>query len=97
MPVVSEEALNQLKYNVHLLMSKYAQQKQESISLKEEVALLKDKLTEMEHENKVISERYNTLKAAKAITGNGEDKDQAKERINQVVREIDKCIALLNR
>jgi chromosome segregation ATPase len=97
MSVVSEEALNQLKYNVNLLMSKYTQQKQESISLKEEVALLKKRLAEIEHENKVISERYDTLKAAKVLTGNGEDKEQAKERINQVVREIDKCIALLNR
>ena len=36
-----------------------------------------------------------TLKVAKAIS-TGEGSAEARNRINQLVREIDKCIALLN-
>jgi len=31
------------------------------------------------------------------LAGNSEDSHQAKLKINRIVREIDKCIALLNR
>ena len=35
-------------------------------------------------------------RVANAISGNNDGNYQAKMRINQLVREIDKCIALLN-
>ena len=34
---------------------------------------------------------------AKALIGSEEDSHEAKQKINRIVREIDKCIALLNR
>lgn len=40
--------------------------------------------------------RYNNLKLAQAFALNEDDKDGAKRKIDRIVREIDKCIALLN-
>ena len=50
-----------------------------------------DKNREMDSEMKEIK----TLKVAAAIS-TGEGSSEAKNRISQLVREIDKCIALLN-
>jgi hypothetical protein len=48
------------------------------------------KLEELEH-------KYNNLKMAKVLAGQVEDGHDARVRVNRIVREIDKCIALLNR
>jgi hypothetical protein len=37
------------------------------------------------------------VKLAKSIEGSGEDTSKLKLKINEVVREVDKCIAMLNK
>ena len=49
----------------------------------------------LQRENKDLNNKLKTTRVASAISeGNGSY--EAKMRINQLVREIDKCIALLN-
>lgn len=55
-------------------------------------------MSDLEQKEKAIlelEEQNQTLKIAKSLTG-AEDKSEAKLKINELVREIDKCIALLN-
>lgn len=66
-------------------------------------AALKDEAVELEgaleRAKKRIAELEEELKLARtvgSIQGNGTDTAEAKDRINSMVREIDKCIALLN-
>ena len=49
----------------------------------------------MKSENMKLHEEIKTLKVVAAIS-TGEGSSEAKNRISQLVREIDKCIALLN-
>ncbi len=49
----------------------------------------KNVLTELEEQNKVV-------KIAKAVTEDDDDRREQKKRLNELVREVDKCIALLN-
>lgn len=49
----------------------------------------KNVLSKLEEENKVV-------KIAKAVTEDDEDRKEQRKRLNELVREIDKCIALLN-
>mgnify|MGYP006939912782 CR=1 FL=1 len=44
----------------------------------------------------ILNEELKTARVANAISGSSDDSYEAKMRINQLVREIDKCIALLN-
>jgi len=44
-----------------------------------------------------LNEKNKMLKIAGALSGDGEEQSEAKQKINELVREIDKCIALLNR
>ena len=71
---------------------------------KRENELLRKKGIEMEerirHDNNRISdleEKYNKLKISKALMASSNDLHDAKLKVNRMVREIDKCIALLNR
>ena len=58
---------------------------------------LEKKLKEKEQEIEFVTNKYNKLKLAKGILATAGDKHDAKIKINRIVREIDKCIALLNR
>ena len=50
----------------------------------------KQKLNELET-------KYERLKLTGALLGEGENATEAKRKINELVREIDRCVALLNR
>ncbi len=71
---------------------------------REEKKALKDNNLELQKKVKMqlakISEleiKYANLKIAKTLLAENEDSHDAKVRVNKIVREIDKCIALLNR
>lgn len=43
-----------------------------------------------------LTDRYNRLKLGQYLSTEEKDIQEAKQRVNKLVREIDKCIALLN-
>lgn len=68
--------------------------KSRNAELEQLVTQQKNALTELEEQNKVV-------KIAKAVTDPGNyrddgDRNEQRKRLNELVREIDKCIALLN-
>jgi len=48
-------------------------------------------------EIEVLESKFQSLRFAKTLTSSPEDVKNVKQKVNQMVREIDKCIALLNR
>ncbi len=44
-----------------------------------------------------LTAELSKLRLSEALSGNGMDKDKARGRINQLMREVDRCIALLNK
>lgn len=54
---------------------------------------LNESLTE---ENEQLKNKYDNLKMAKIISVRQNDFSEAKKRLSNLVREVDKCIALLN-
>ena len=58
--------------------------------LKEENRSLKERLAEMQR-------RINTLELAEGLQGGASDKKIAKAHINRLMREVDKCIALIGK
>lgn len=90
------EILGTLRSKIRKLMSLYTEEKKyKDILLKEKKELIK-KIEEMERYSLDLEEKYDRLKIAKTIANDGEVHD-AKIKVNRIVREIDKCIALLNR
>ena len=58
---------------------------------------LEENIISLKNEKEELSERYNNLKLAKKLDASFQDTHDAKLKVNRIVREIDKCIALLNR
>lgn len=89
--------VRQLTYRIRLLMARYQSLKHENESL---VAEKNEILTIVEKQKKEISrleQQYSTAKLAKSVLVPTEDRETAKAQINRIVREIDECIALLNK
>lgn len=77
--------------NIHLRM------KQEKQLLTEEQSQLNEQIRLLTMRNEELVRKQEELKFAKSLLGADEDPHEAKLKINRIVREIDKCIALLNK
>ena len=89
--------LNDLKANTKQLFIIFNKLEKEKKWLEEEILSLKRKIEELEHENTELGQRQEQLKMANHILSGVDENGIAKQKINKLVREIDKCIALLNR
>ncbi|MEZ4996890.1 MAG: hypothetical protein R2758_05285 [Bacteroidales bacterium] len=65
--------------------------------LENELSEVRRQLAAKNEEVKELQARYERAKFSGAILGGGEDAVTARRRVSELVREIDKCIALLDR
>jgi len=94
---LEDDSITGLQEKIRRVIELYTRSKEELNSLIAENKELKIKLHKAEKEIVDINKKYDTLKIAKSMLISGDDKHDAKIRVNKMVREIDKCIALLNR
>jgi len=71
--------------------------KANNMQLQQQVDNLSGLLRAKDQEMEVLESKYQSLKLAKNLTSSPEDVKNVKFQVNRMVREIDKCIALLNR
>ncbi|MDE5611811.1 MAG: hypothetical protein K2I90_07345 [Odoribacter sp.] len=95
MAAKQDAVINELKSKIDKLINLYISSLERNKSLEGELQGLQSELEQVKGENKTLNEKIKTTKVASAISG-GNGSYEAKVRINQLVREIDKCIALLN-
>ncbi len=74
----------------------YELKKEENRELKLQVEDLKKQLSVNTSENEELKTKYNNTNLAKAFTEASGSNHDAKIKVNRILREIDKCIALLN-
>ena len=89
--------LNELRANVQRMFQEYEKLKAEKKMLEGSVSVLTQEIARLEQEKTDLGQKIEKMKVANRILA-GNDKDgEAKKRINTLIREIDKCIALLNK
>lgn len=91
-----DAVLNELKFKVERLIKLYIASLEKNQAQECRINELLTEIANLKSENKILNEELKTARVANAISGNNNGSYQAKVRINQLVREIDKCIALLN-
>ncbi|MFT4771275.1 MAG: CO/xanthine dehydrogenase FAD-binding subunit [Cryomorphaceae bacterium] len=69
----------------------------DNAQLKEKAIQLELELKEAKTKSQNLEKNYDRVKLAKTLVSSTGDKAEMKFRVNELVREIDKCIALLNR
>ena len=79
------------------LLANYQQLKEELKTSNQKVDVLSKQLDEHNQTIQQLNEKNKVLKLSSSIQGEQGDNKAAKQKINELVREIDKCIALLNK
>lgn len=88
--------LEELKIKVRRLMDATEKARQEQAALNAENNALKSKIELLRQELDDRTRKYENLQVAAAISAGTQHSELARKRINKLVREIDKCVALLN-
>lgn len=88
--------IDEFKVRLRLLINKQNSLKDENKQLLDQLEGLQDELTRIRKENEMLVKQYESLKLAKTFTASDDEKQNAKQTITKIVREIDRCIAQLN-
>ena len=91
-----KKLLNSFETQLRHLIYLHDELKRENAELKKllENEKLKNEKVQAQYDELEVS--YTNLKTATAISLNGSDVKETKLRLSKLVREVDKCIALLN-
>jgi len=90
------EIVDSLENRVSNLLQSYEKLKNIKLKLEEELAISKAEQDQYKVEIDKWREECKTLKLANSILGSNEHKRETKLKINELVREIDKCIIQLS-
>ena len=91
------EELSILNRKLNDLLNRYHDLGKENRELRNENEKLKAHLQEDREKVKELETKYDRVKLSGALLGGGENAIEAKRKINELVREIDRCVALINR
>lgn len=92
-----DELISTIKGKIYEIVSVYEKVKTENEVLARENKSLNEIIRSKQKEISNFEKKLDTLKIAKTVVMSTEDKHEAKLKVNRIVREIDKCIALLNK
>jgi len=91
------EELIVLNRKLDELLVRYNKQKTETEEYRKSNEALERMLQERDERIKELETRYERVKLTGALLGEGENASEAKKKITELVREIDRCVALINR
>ena len=91
-----KQRLGEIRTKVENLLSENARLRGESQAHAQRVAELEEMLERQKNTVSEITEQNKMIKLAKNLSLSGGDNFDVKIKINEVVREIDRCIDLLN-
>ena len=92
------DAIEEIKKKFNLLLENNNKLTELNSSLKEELSNLNQQSKAKDNELNELKDKYKILKMSKKLDGDeSESSKELKLKINEMVKEIDKCIALLNK
>ena len=84
-----------IEFKTHQLVKQLKELKHDNAVIRKQLELLIKKDQENALKIKYLEEKNKILRVVKTLEG--EDKTKAKLKINELLREVDRCIALLNK
>lgn len=85
-----------LEFKILQLLKELEQTGKENLEIKRQLSDLQQKEKENKLKIKYLEEQNNIIKITNSIEGS-ENKTKAKLKINELLREVDRCLALLNK
>ena len=96
-PMSSPLVVEEVKANIEKIIGICEELRGRNVALKEANGLLEKTVNEQQGEIKELHGTIEMLKMAKSLAVSDGKTTDAKLKINELVREIDKCISLLNK
>lgn len=91
-----EEVLKTFTTRVRQLMLSYQELKRENTSLKEQVSMRDEEISGLKERVERLSRDYELLKSARMMQITDGDVEEARKRLNRLIRNVSKSLALLN-
>lgn len=89
------QQLQSIEDKVRKLLSKHTEVQQKLLAAQEEIKFMESLLEEKEQQIKNFQNQENIVKIVDTIAGNTANSTELKLKLNEYIREIDKCIAYL--
>lgn len=93
--MAEEQTITRFTTRVRQLVLRFNEMKQENARLCEQVRERDAEVERLRDELKKAQDEYMTLKMAKTLELTDTDLDAAKQRINKLLRDVNKCITML--
>ncbi|HJH65208.1 MAG TPA: hypothetical protein OIM59_11385 [Bacteroides mediterraneensis] len=91
-----KKLLHTFEGRLRQLLFLYEELEKENLSLRKEIDAKNTEIDELKNSWKELETKYINLKNARILSINDNDLRDTKQRLAKLVREVDKCIALLN-
>ena len=91
-----KKLLNTFETKLRHLIYLHDELKRENSELKRLLDSKEEAIQKMQADYQSLEQNYTNLKTATTISLNGSDVKETKLRLSKLVREVDKCIALIN-
>lgn len=96
MTEVDEFVIENFESKLSRLMEAYTLLSDENTALREQLSTQSVELEKAREQYSLLEKSYSDLKLAKIISIDDEEFGNTQKRLSKLVREVDKCIALLN-
>ena len=91
-----KKLLNTFEGKLKHLIYLYEELKNENVSLRQLISEKEAEIERVENSRKELEAQYTNLKMARIISVHDNEIRDTKQRLARLVREVEKCIALLN-
>lgn len=91
-----EVKLHNFEARVRQMMMAYIEERKLNQSLQEQLDACRQQLIDAQASVERLKQDYDTLKMARMIEVSGDDVKESRNRLAHLIREVDKCIALLD-
>ena len=88
--------ISNIESKLNNLISSYQRVKSNNLNLKQENTSLLSEMDKKNNEINILKDRIKIMSISKSVDASKGDIRQTKLKINEYIREIDKCIAQLN-
>ena len=96
MTAQEEHTLHLFEAKVRTLIEKYKQLREENVRLQSKVEAGRNEIKDLQSQLAKEKQTYSNLKLSRMLELSSGDNEAARKRLNHIIQEIDKCIALLN-
>lgn len=90
------KTIDLLESKLLILLKKKQEQQEFTLKISQENERLREELSKLKQLNTDLEDNFKASKIANTMVGSKDNKLETKQKINSLIRDIDKCIALIN-